>query len=338
MVTNSQIAKAAGVSPAVVSRIVNGDKTLRVSEETRKRVLELVEELGYAPNAAARSLRSAKAGMIALVVHDVTNPVYAEIISGAQHAAAAHGKAVLLGEASGETDGAKRIEELIAGNGIDGLILQGAGTAMDKALARAAQRSVPTVLLQSGKARNATLLRLDDEAAGRLATQHLIDAGHRKIGFLGADDSLQFARFRRQGWRLAHEANNIPSDPEATEHAASTFHEGAIAIGKLLDRKPDLTAVVAANVITAIGALSMLLDRGCNVPRDFSVIGIQDAEIAAVFRPALTIVQMPLHALGETAVNLVCQGKTKSTEILLNDIELSIIERSTVAPPPQTNT
>ncbi|MDD9746856.1 MULTISPECIES: LacI family DNA-binding transcriptional regulator [Marinovum] len=335
MVTNSQIAKAAGVSPAVVSRIVNGDKTLRVSEETRKRVLELVEEMGYAPNAAARSLRSAKAGMIALVVHDVTNPVYAEIISGAQHAAAAHGKAVLLGEASGETDGAKRIEELIAGNGIDGLILQGAGTAMDKALARAAQRSVPTVLLQSGKARNATLLRLDDEAAGRLATQRLIDAGHRRIGFLGASDSLQFARYRRQGWHLALEENHIPFDPEATEHAASTFREGAEAIAALLDRKPDLTAVVAANVITAIGALSMLLDRGFTVPRDFSVIGIQDAEIAAVFRPALTVVQMPLYALGEKAVNVVCQGPTKSTEILLSDSPLSIVERSTIAAPPE---
>lgn len=337
MVTNSQIAKAAGVSPAVVSRIVNGDKTLRVSEETRKRVLELVEEMGYAPNAAARSLRSAKAGMIALVVHDVTNPVYAEIISGAQHAAAAHGKAVLLGEASGETNGAKRIEELIAGNGIDGLILQGAGTAMDKALARAAQRNVPTVLLQSGKARNATLLRLDDEAAGRLATQHLIIAGHRQIGFLGADDSLQFAGFRRQGWRRAHSENDILFDPAATELAASTFHDGAAAIVKLLDRKPNLTAVVAANVITAIGALSKLLDLGFNVPRDFSIIGIQDAEIASVFRPALTVVRMPLHALGETAVNLVCQGRSKSAEILLKDIDLSVVQRSTVAPPPDAD-
>lgn len=116
--------------------------------------------------------------------------------------------------------------------------------------------------------------------------------------------------------------------------AGSSFSEGARAITKLLDRKPELTAVVAANVITAIGALSMLLDRGKKVPQDFSIIGIQDAEIAAVFRPALTVVQMPLHALGETAVTLVCEGRTKSTEMLLDDTELTIVERSTVAAPP----
>ena len=100
MATNADIAKAAGVSPAIVSRIVNGDETLRVSAETRARVLRLIDEMDYAPNIAARSLKAAKTGVIALIVHDLTSSVYAEIIAGAHEGALDFGKAVLVGEAS----------------------------------------------------------------------------------------------------------------------------------------------------------------------------------------------------------------------------------------------
>lgn len=338
MVKNSDIAKAANVSTAVVSRIVNGDKTLRVSKETRDRVLRLIDEMNYTPNAAAKSLRSAKAGAIALVVHDVTNPVYAEIISGAEKEAEKFASAVLLGEASGDPARAASIEQLLAAKGIDGLILQGAGTRMDHAIAKAAQRSVPTVLLQSGHGSNATLVRLDDVGAAVMATNHLLDMQHRRIGFIGASDQLQFAAARRRGWKRAHEDRGLAFDASATIDAASSFAEGAKAIARLLRRHPELTAVVVGNVVTAIGVLSRLVDDGYAVPDDFSVVSIQDAEIAEYYRPALTVVRMPLRELGAVAIRTICESPAPfSGEIWVNKPVVQLIERDSVGVPRNSN-
>lgn len=338
MVKNSDIAKAANVSPAVVSRIVNGDETLRVSKETRDRVLRLIDEMNYTPNAAARSLRFAKAGAIALVVHDVTNPVYAEIISGAEKEAEKFGSAVLLGEASGDPARADSIEQLLAAQAIDGLILQGAGTKMDHAIAKAAQRSVPTVLLQSGQGSNTTLVRLDDVGAGVLATNHLLDMGHRNIGFIGASDHLQFAAARRRGWKKAYTDRGLPFNASATVDAASSFAEGANAIVELLSRHPNLTAAVVGNVVTAIGALSRLIDDGYAVPERFSIVSIQDADIAEYYRPALTVVRMPLRELGAVAVRTICASETfGSAEIWVNQHAVQLIERASAGPPRHTD-
>ena len=129
----------AGVSPAVVSRIVNNDETLRVSAETRARVLKVIEETDYSPNIAARTLKAAKTGIIALVVHDLTSSVYSEIIAGAYAAAHAFGKTVLVGEAGALARGQSHLGAWISGGGVDAVILQGAGTDTDRTLARAAR-------------------------------------------------------------------------------------------------------------------------------------------------------------------------------------------------------
>lgn len=334
MAKNSEIAKAAGVSPAVVSRIVNQDSSLRVSAETRSRVLKLIDEMDYAPNTAARSLKSSKAGALALVVHDLTSPVYAEIVVGAQRAAARHGKALLLGEATDLGDGRSPMEGLIGGGGVDGLILQGAGTEMDRALARAARRSVPIVLLQSGDAKGATLIRMEDEKAARLATEHLLSLGHGRIGFLGVSTGLRFSDGRRAGWLEAMQHVSIEPDAAWCGVGGNTYAQGAEAIEAMLAAAPDLTAIVVANVVAAIGALSRLHDLGRRVPADFSVIAIHDIELAAFLRPALTVVRMPLRLLGERAVDVVCaEGASAQKRITISGDEPKVVQRDSTAPP-----
>ncbi len=333
MATNSEIAKAAGVSPAVVSRIVNQDASLRVSAETRARVEKLIDEMDYAPNAAARSLKSSKAGALALVVHDLTSPVYAEIIAGAQRAAARHGKALLLGEAADLGDGQSPMERLIGGGGVDGLILQGAGTQMDRALARAARRSVPVVLLQSGDAKGTTLIRMEDEKAGQLATEHLLALGHKRIGFLGVAEGLPFSDRRAAGWRQAMEAAHVMPTGDWRGVGGNTYDKGAAAIDRLLNVAPDLTALVASNVVSAIGVLARLHDMGRRVPQDFSLIAIHDIALAAHVRPSLTVVKMPLRLLGEEAVEAVCAEQTASHEaITISSEEPRVIKRDSTAP------
>ena len=334
MATISDIARAAKVSPALVSRIVNNDETLRVSDDTRERVRSVIKQLDYAPNAAARSLRSAQSGLLALVVHDLTNPVYSEIVSGAQIAAERHRKAVLLGEVADLGAGIQRIEDLIGGGGVDGIILQGAGTEMDRALARAARRRMPIVLLQAGDVKDATLIRFDDVGAALMATKHLIDLGHRNIGFLGVDNALEFSQGRHSGWTAAMGEAGLAVKPNWSEDAGNSYETGFCAAATLMARAPELTAIVASNVVAAVGVMASLHDSGRKVPKDISLIALHDISLAEYVRPALTVVKMPLRDLGKAAVEAVCApGTQRPQQSVIDDPAPHLVVRATTAPP-----
>jgi len=138
--TLSVIAREAGVSSAVVSRVINRDPSLRVSKDTRERVLKAVEKLDYSPNIAAQALRSSRTGLIGILLNDVTNPVYAEIMRGAQATAVKNGKALLVFDSAMGEASAARLAEMIGGGALDALIIQAAGEVSDSVLARAAGR------------------------------------------------------------------------------------------------------------------------------------------------------------------------------------------------------
>ena len=331
-----EIAEAAGVSPAVVSRVSNGDPSLRIREETRERVLRTIQRYDYAPNTAAKSLRTAETGLLALVVHDLSNPLHAEIASGARREADRFKKSLLLGEAMEMGDGLGRIEELIAGGGVDGLILQGAGSEHDRALARAARRWMPTVLLQSGETRgNATLLRLEDETAGRMATECLLELGHRRIGCLSVARGLPFSDDRRRGWEAALRNVGVLPEKRWQMDAGSAFGTGAWAAAQLLRRAPEVTGLVVASVKAGVGALAALADLGRRVPEDISMVAIHDTELAKFIRPALTVVRMPLGALGAAAVTACCRGGDPETrEIRVSDPEPEVLWRASAAQAP----
>ncbi|MEM6384504.1 MAG: LacI family DNA-binding transcriptional regulator [Pseudomonadota bacterium] len=332
MATNADIAKAAGVSPAIVSRIVNGDKTLRVSAETRARVLRHIQEMDYSPNVAARSLKASSTGVIALIVHDLTSSVYAEIIAGAHEAALAYGKAVLVGEANESASGQSHLEDLVAGRGVDGIILQGAGTRFDRTLERAARHGVPTVLLQAGDPLTNRVVRLDDEAAGRVATEHLLSLGHTHIGYIGVADELLFSGDRKHGWQRAlADAGIEPQDGWSTD-GGNKFAPGADAIRELLRRDPQLTGVVVANVASAIGVSAALQDLGKRIPDDFSMIAVHDIPLADYLRPALTVIRMPLRQLGSVAIEEVTGGGTTPGVVCVDGAGPELIERASTAP------
>lgn len=316
LATNADIAKAAGVSPAIVSRIVNNDKKLRVSAETRARVLSIIAELDYTPNIAARTLKSAKSGIIALVVHDLTSSVYSEIIAGAYVAAHAHGKTVMVGEAGALAQGQSHLGTWIAGGGVDAVILQGAGTDIDRTLTRAARAKVPTVLLQTGNPTASTVVKLDDYAAGRSATQHLLDLGHRAIGFLSVDDARLFSLGRQKGWVSALQDADIAPTDEWVSEGGNSFATGAEGIEALLAKAPETKAVVVASIVAAIGVLSKLGELGKRVPDDISLIAIHDILLANYLSPPLTVVKMPLRELGIKAVELVCADEAPAPALI----------------------
>lgn len=329
MATLAEIAKKAGVSSAVVSRIVNNDASLRVSKETRARVKAIVRELNYAPNIAAQSLRSSKSGTIAFVVHDVANPVYGEILRGAQEEAERQNRAILLGDAAVGSASNSRLAQMIGGGGVDGLILQAAGLQADNTIFKAADKNIPVVLLQSAFGTDGHLIQLPDTEATSMATQHLWDLGHRKIGCLATKEALTFTRDRLTGWRnvMGEEA-----DDSLVVYSAPLAVEGETAALELIERHSDMTAMVCFNVIAAVGALRAARARGIAVPEKLSIIAIHDVKFAGDLWVPLTVVRMPLSALGEAAMKAVCNTEPAERKREVIDARPTLVLRESTAP------
>lgn len=303
MPTLAEIAKKAGVSTAVVSRIMNNDGTLRVSEKTRERVQQVIEETGYTPNRSARSLRKTETGMLALVVHDVTNPVYAEITKGAHAAATEAGKAILLVDAAAEKRALEHVVDLVRGRGVDGIVLQAAEENADLMIAQAARENVPIVLLQAQFENSLPVIALQDRKAVSLATEHLISRGHTSIACLATRAGLSFTNERIAGWQDAHhKADLMPPPANYVVHCDPSIEDGAAAISKFSSMSPRPTAVVCCNVLSAIGAMHEAIELGWEIPTDVAFVAIHDIPLAQYCRVPLTTVETPLHELGKSAV------------------------------------
>lgn len=295
MATLADIAKRAGVSAAVVSRVVNGDASLRINQETRKRVQSAIADLDYAPNIAARALRSAQSGVVALVVHDASNPVYAELTRGAQFAAAEAGKALVLADAAISPGSADSLARLISGNGLDGVVIQGSDHEADEVIARAARQDVPVVALQARLKENAHLLSLPDAAAGRMAAHHLALLGHDKVGVVATGTGLAFTESRLNGIREV-------IAPTHLVYAEPTIDDGEAGFADLIASAPQTTGLICLNILAAIGALRVARRVGRRVPEDLSVIAIHDLALAADLAVPLTTIRMPLFDLGKRAI------------------------------------
>ena len=330
MATLAEIARRAGVSSALVSRVINNDETLRVSQKTRECVLRVVHEANYAPNVAAQSLRSSKSGTIAFVVHDATNPVYAEILRGAQAEAERQNKAILLGDSAAGNVGNSRLARMIGGGGVDGLILQAAGVQADNLIVKAARRKIPVVQLQSDVGLGGSLIQLPDASAAEIATRHLRCLGHRTIGCLATFAGLTFTEGRMKGWRSEMGAD---ADPSLVAHAGPFVTEGEAATRELLLLRPDITGLVCFNVVAAIGATRAASALGLDVPRDLSVVSIHDIKFAEDLKVPLTVVRMPLAELGQVATRTVCIEAPELPARIAIETAPEFVQRQSTAEP-----
>ncbi|MFL4951622.1 LacI family DNA-binding transcriptional regulator [Streptomyces sp. MMS24-I31] len=332
-VTIKQVAEHAGVDPSVVSRVINHDPRLSVRPETRERVVAAIKELGYRPNAVGRSLRTARAGMLGLFIPDFANPVYAEIIKGAEAAAAQLGYLLVTGSASGSKPGTGHYVDLLGQGRVDGLLL--AGTDASSALIdRLNDALLPWILVNQRVSWARRYVILDDERAGDLAVEHLVDLGHRRIAHLAGPPTSDTARRRRAGYLAAMERVGLAHDERLIVDADYTPAGGAAAIADLLALDEPPTAVFVANVASAIGALHAAQAAGVEVPRDLSLVAVHDLPLAGYLTPPLTTVRMPLEDLGRRGVELLTGSDPDAPieETVDNSVEL-IVRDSTTRPP-----
>jgi LacI family transcriptional regulator len=319
-VTLVDVARAARVDPSVVSRVINSDARLVIKDETRERVLAAIRQLNYHPNAAARSLRTAQSGAFGLLIPDFTNPIYAEIITGAEQAANEQEGLLLVGTA----DPARpdRYAEMLASGRVEGLLLAAELPEAAIAALRATERPVVSVNQLIDGVDRAILA--DDERAARIAVTHLIELGHSSIAHIRGPVGSSTARRRMQGYRGALRDAGLPVGPVVGTGYSS--EHGSRAMADLLTLEPRPTAVLVANVAAAVAALAVARHAGVRVPEDLSVIAIHDIPLAANLSPALTTVRMPLAEMGRTGLFALTEDGRAGTTVVGEPTELIVRE------------
>ena len=295
------VANAAGVSKSTVSRVLSGDPTLSVRDETRERVRALAQQLGYRPHPVARALAVPDTGALTLLVPNLSNPAYVEIIRGAYRRARERGYVLLCAEDFEDQEADEAFTELVDGGRVDGLLI--ASARPENRLLEALERHrVPHVFVNRSVPGARANVTLDVARASRLAYEHLAGARpHRDRPRRRADD-VQSARGREEAF-LAAAAEHGQAEPPVAR-GAFTPSGGAEAGERLLREHPGLTAVFTSSLAQAIGLLHAARGLGRAVPADLSVIAYDELPVAEYLAPPVTTVAMPLGELGAAAVDI----------------------------------
>jgi LacI family transcriptional regulator, galactose operon repressor len=334
MATLADVARRARVSAATVSRIVNGSPKT-VSAELRERVLRAVRELQYVPNAHAQLLARSNRTTVGVIVHDVSDPYFAEITRGLQRVAAEQGRLVII--CNSYRDPGRELEyvELLRAHQVEAIILAGSGY-HDPAFARSLNAKLSAYLATGGRVSVVGRHRLAghavlpaNEEGGFLIGSAVFGAGHRHVGVAAAPKRLTTTTDRLAGLRRA--ARTHHRTLRRVEYASFDRDGGASATAALLDADPRLTAIIALNDTMAIGALSVLRARGRAVPADVSVVGFDDMPIARDVTPPLTTVRLPLVEIGARAIALALDGAEPGPRV--EQVPATLVCRESLAPP-----
>jgi DNA-binding LacI/PurR family transcriptional regulator len=298
------VAARAGVSVKTVSNVVN--EYPFVTPDTRAKVQRALAELDYRPNLSARRLRGGRTGLIALALPELGQPYFAELAELIVQEAADHGWTVLIDQTRGDPDSERLVAEGIKAHLVDGLIVSPLALTPDDLDRRS--DTTPLVLLGE-RLTDAPVdhVTIDNVAAARLATSHLVELGHRRIAAIGSQPHIPggTAALRLKGYRQALRRAGIPTDRDLIA-AAPQYHrsDGAAAMARLLDLDTPPDAVFCFNDVLALGAIRTALSRGLRVPADLAVIGFDDIEDGRYHTPTLSTIAPDKHEIARLALTL----------------------------------
>ena len=305
-VTIEDVARAAGVSRQTVSRAIND--LGEISPQTRARVLRIAEEMGYRPSGIARGLATQRTRTLGLVIPDVANPFFSDVARGAEHVAYTGEYNVFLCNTNEDPKRELAVLRSLEEKRVDGVVLCSSRLDDDE-LRRIVARHPAVVLVNrrlepGGERTGVGSVTIDDVAGGRIVTRHLLDSGHRAVGFLAGPPASHSGRWRAEGYRAALATAGLAVHPAWTVPCPASVDGGHQAARDLLISHPELTALFCYNDLVAVGALRACADLGRRVPGDVAIAGFDDIMLAALVTPPLTTCRVPRYELGVQAMRL----------------------------------
>lgn len=307
--TQTDVAQRAGVSRATVSYVINGltDGKIPISDETRKRVLDAIEELGYEPDARAQALSSGKTNTVALIIPDLRNPHFSEFATGVEEAARAADYHFLLSSTTLISDEyAVDVFKDLVRRRFDGLILASHFILKSKEaqsiLARIHKRGLPIV--EFSEINNVDTISADYSEATKEVVSYLVSLGHRRIGFVYGVGDYHLGLDRLEPYQESLRAAGITPDPDLIVECGPTIEDGYQGALELLKLQNRPTAIISVNDLLAIGTMRAAGDLGLQIPNDLSVIGYDDIPMANYLLPRLTTVTKDAFTAGKTAFEM----------------------------------
>jgi DNA-binding LacI/PurR family transcriptional regulator len=327
----SIIARKAGVSTATVSRTMNGSPLVR--EKTAERVRKVIAKFGYIPNGGARSLSSGRSSLIGVIISDITNPFFPDLIRSIEQLAGDHSYDVIFANTNYDPVRLEHCIQRMMERRVDGIAIL-TSEMHDGAVELLKRQSVPVVTLQSYIQESSfRTIRVDHATGIREAVQHLIDLGHRDMAFIAGPHSLWSANRRRELFLAEFARNNLKIPAAWLLEGDHRVEGGFHAATKLLSLKRRPTAILCSNDLTALGALNAIHEAGLQVPRDFSLLGFDDIDLVKLVRPHLTTIRIPRSEIATQAFFSLIAAKRDGRTAPQITISTKLIVRNSTAPP-----
>jgi LacI family transcriptional regulator len=332
MTTIKDVAKRAGVSISTVSHVINNSRA--VSKDTRRRVEDAMEELGYQPNTLARNLRRQQTQSLGMVVPDSANPFFAEVTRGIEDASFEKNYSVILCNSEGDLERQAAYTNLLIQNQVAGIVFVAAGVSTEL-VEDLRRRRVPLVVVDRAVPNvEVNSVMTDHNQGGRLATRHLIDLGHSRIACISAGSHLSPSAERVTGYMETLWENNIAVDKRLIVRGDFQYQSGYEAANVLLELPVPPTAVFACNDLMAVGCISAAAERGLRVPQDLSVVGFDDVKLASFTNPPLTTVAQPMRQIGKLAVEMLIESITDiDAPVRVEKLDTKLVVRRSTARP-----
>jgi len=328
-VSIKDIARKAGVSPSTVSRALHHHP--RISEETGHRVRRLAQQMGYSPSLPARSLVTRHTATIAMVITHASDPFLGRLVIGVEEAARSHGYSVFLSSSYRDAEREQEVIRSFHERRVTGVIVT--GSQIDAGYVQLRERfPLPIVLINCPSYPHS--VSADNRAGARQATEHLVRLGHRRIAYVANRRSHRTDLKRLAGYKAALADHEIALDEGLLVDGDGTLTGGVLAMQHLLALSQRPTAVFCFNDMTAIGVLHTLHQAGLQVPRDCSVVGFDNLELAAFYCPPLTTVRQPGYRLGQQAMRMLLGLIEGSDNAHAEVLPAELIVRETSGPAP----
>jgi|YelNatPaOPRAMG01_1025707.scaffolds.fasta_scaffold02505_22 LacI family transcriptional regulator len=317
-----EVAKLAGVSPSTVSRALNGFPG--ISEKTRIRIIEVAKKLNYKPNYRGQVLTSRSTKTIGLLITDITNPFFPEVVRGAEETSNEAGYTILLGNTSESEEKETNYLEFFSRGPVDGVIISASRISNEQIISLAEEGLPIVVINRVFEHPSISYVATDMVKGGYLATMHLIRLGHSKIALINGPHHSEAAEKRLEGYKMALREEGIDYNPELVSYNVPIAESAYKEVIKLFYSKDPPTAIFAYNDLMAFGVINAAKELGIKIPEELSIIGFDDIFFSSFTDPPLTTIRQQKKDLGQKAVELLFKLMKGERECLLLEPELTI--------------